>query len=505
MITYKQAKKVLKSDAPVEFIKKYLYQEFSKPENFETFCRFVLPKAFTKPFAPFHHEIIKDFMSDDNSALAAPRGHGKSTLIGQGFVLWNILYKKKHYIVYTSQNHSKSVQFLDPVRFEIKNNDRIKFIFGEQQLSAGKDDDGKDREDVFDIGKVRLQALSFEKNIRGLKHGNQRPDLIILDDIEDDERVLNPDLRSKDGYKIDKQIIPSLDAETGIVKMIGTVLHLDSQLIKKIKLFDGRIFRACELDDDGNIIPDSILFPKLFTAEKLQEIKRIIGTSSFQSEYLNDPVDNSSSLIKREWILKCFDHEKSFSDDIGSGGVLGVDFAYSDRVSADNSAYVLISSGEKHLVQMLEIRKGMTITEQFDLIQHFNEEHAISQNALEENSIRSMSNELKKYNFPFTLFWTGNSDKPNTITPDKFFEGKRHTVSKINMIKRLATQFENNNIIIPYKTSDDKEKAHRILAECTSFALSDGKLVEVGVHPDIPIALAYAIEYKNMNSFVMDW
>jgi len=36
------------------------------------------------------------------------------------------------------------------------------------------------------------------------------------------------------------------------------------------------------------------------------------------------------------------------------------------------------------------------------------------------------------------------------------------------------------------------------LAECTSYALSDGKLVEAGVHPDIPIGLGYALELMNM-------
>ena len=63
---------------------------------------------------------------------------------------------------------------------------------------------------------------------------------------------------------------------------------------------------------------------------------------------------------------------------------------------------------------------------------------------------------------------------------------------------RLGTAFENKRFIIPYKTEADKRTFDRILAECTSYALSDGKLVEAGVHPDIPIGLGYALELMNL-------
>lgn len=486
-------------------LRRFYYQAFKNPKNFESFCRFVLPKAFTKPFAPFHKEIIADFIRDGDSYVAAPRGHGKSTLIGQGFVLWCILYKLKKYIVYTSQNHTKSVQFLEPVRNELLHNNRINFIYGKQEAKNSYDENGKNREDVLDVNGVRLQALSFEKNIRGLKHGNQRPDLIIPDDIEDDGRVLNPELRRKDSDKLDKQIIPSLDPTSGVIKMIGTLLHHDSLLSKKLSLFGGKIYRACELDKDGKVLEDTILFPAMYTMKILEQKMFSIGSTAFQSEYLNNPVDDVASLIKREWVTKCFDESLSFSDKIPVDCILGADFAYSDRVSADKSAFVIVESNNGYIVRDCITRKGMSITQQFNLLQELHSKHLFSNLALEENSIRSMSDELKTYDFPFMLFWTGSSDNANRKSIDPYFEGKRHTVGKINMINRLATQFENCNIRIPYKTESDKLLAHQIRDECCSFALSDGRLVEVGVHPDIPIGLGYAIECASKDGFVMDF
>jgi len=491
-VTVEDCKKILKWNKPKKTIMAALQQLFANPNNFETFCRFCFPKAFTKPFAPFHCETFKDFNSPNDSVVGAPRGHGKSTLIGLGLVSWLMLYKKEKYIVYTSQNHAKSVQFLEPIKYELQNNPIIKFIYGNYKVYTVKDEDegNRDREDCFDYRGIRIQALSFEKNIRGLKFGSTRPTLIILDDIDDDQRVLNPDLRKKDSDKLTKQIIPSLDAEQGRVKMIGTILHHDSLLAKRLRVEDGKIYRA--IDASGNI-----LFPDLYNLEKLMDIKRRIGSTSFQSEYLNDPVDDSASIIKREWVKECFEDQLSYGDEQYEWEelYLGVDFAFSDRVSADKSAFVVLARHDGlYFVVDCITRKGMSVVEQFEYIQELHNKYKFVDIALEENSIRSMSKELDSYEFPYTLYWTGNADPAAKRRFEGEFQNKRFTVGKAQMIHRLATQFENKTIRIPAQNEEDKMKANQIVDELTTYALNDGKLVEVGVHGDIPIALGYAME-----------
>jgi hypothetical protein len=511
-VTVKQCIAIINAKRPKGVIIKYLYNLFEYPENFETFCRFILPHAFTKAFCEFHDEIINDFMTPDDSVVAAPRGHGKSTLIGLGYMLWLILYKKERYIVYTSQNHEKSVQFLEPVKSELQNNKMLKFIYGKNTLGNAKDEEGRNREDCFDYKGIRVQALSFEKNIRGLKYGVFRPSLIILDDIDDDQRVLNPELRRKDSDKLTKQIIPAIDSEIGKVKMVGTILHHDCLLAKRLRIMNGKIYKA--IKEDG-----SILFPALFSREKLESIKYRIGSSSFQSEYLNNPVDNSASVIKNKWVRSTFCEDLSFEEDDNKYdySVQGVDFAFSDRLTADKSEFIGIGKVEGCMdIFTCFSKKGMSVIEQFDYIEYLSGLHHFTDNALEENSIRSMSKEINTYKFPCTLFWTGATDsaKKEKDWKDTDFEGKRHTIGKTAMIQRLATVFENNynsrqqeegyTLRIPYKTDRDKEIAHSIMEECCSFALQDGKLVETGVHPDKPIAMCLAMERLNMEDLGFD-
>ncbi|MFZ5988101.1 MAG: hypothetical protein ACOYWZ_13385 [Bacillota bacterium] len=496
-ITAPQLAKILNNSKDKEELRQILRYIFSFKENIDIFSLFLFPETVTNKIPAFHYEVYDLLFKEGNDAFAAPRGHAKSSITGLIFIIFCIVNKLEKYIVYVSQNHTKTVQFLAPIRFEFKNNERLSWLYGNLDLKFEKEEDGKDREDCFDVNGCRVEAVSFEKNLRGFKWRNIRPTLIIGDDIEEDIRVLNIELRAKDDAKLNKVIIPSLDVN-GRFKMIGTLLHLDSLLYKKIKQYNGKIFKAC----DENF--DNLLWPDRFTKEKLLAIKKDIGSLAFQQEYLNNPSSNENSLIKRAWVANCFNSEVSFEElksRVYDSKVLGVDFAFSDSVIADNSAFVSVGvANGKYYIFDCFTKKGMSVFEQMDLIKSkLYPTYGYNMIVLEENSIKSISNDLNRYALPITLYWTSASDpaeKKREKIGDEFI-GKRHTVGKTNMIMRLATAFENRQIIIPYKTEKDIAIANRILAECTSYALADGKLVEAGIHPDIPIGLGYCLEYLN--------
>lgn len=507
--------RIINSSWSSEKKRKFLQICFSKEENIDTFCRWTFPQAFSRPFGKFHYDLIEEYLRPDNTADAEPRGHGKSTLVGLGMVMWELVNKKFSYGVYTSQNHQKSIDFLEPIRNEIKTNERLKFVYPHLNIKNVHFENERDRQDLIDVAGVRLLALSFDKNIRGLKFLHQRPDRIWLDDIEDDQRVLNPELRRKDADKLNKQIIPSLDIDKGKIKFFGTILNHGSLLVTKIRQWNGHINKACELDEDGHVIPGTILFPGMFTVEVLERKRADMGSSAFASEYLNNPIDDTSALIKRKWVKSCFCKELSFDDtrmykyDIK---IQGVDFAFSDRVTADKSAFLTIGrwTGCVDLVDFYE-KKGMSPLEQFDYIKYLSGINNVTDNALEENSINNVKKHIGEYEFPYTLFWTGANDPSARKQLDQEFDNKRHTVGKVAMIKRLAAFIERNyNSIqenegwtfrIPYKSERDKTIAHNLMDQLCSWALNDGKIVEIGVHPDAPIALALALERLNMETF----
>jgi len=510
-LNYNQIVKIVKETA-VEDLPRLLKYAFSFKENIIEYSLFTFPHTISSKTPAFHQEIYDFLFDKNNGAMAAPRGFAKSTVVGLFYLTWLIVNKKKKFIVYMSQNHEKTVQFIDPIRHEFKHNERIKLIYGDMTPKGMEDEDGHDRQDLIEINGVRIQAVSFNKDIRGFKdkYGN-RPDLIIGDDIDSMERLINPVLRKKDFDKLTKEVIPSLANFRGSnLKMIGTILHWDSLLVNRIKKYGGKIYEACKFNEKGSIIPSSLLWADYWTSDRLMALRKDIGSVAFSSEMLNNPIDNTSAVIKKEWIMSCCDETMSYDDEIKGfdSSYLGVDFAFGDRAVNDKSAFVTIKTqnGQPHRITKITTKKGLSITNHFDYITELNNIENYTCVVMEENSIKGMSKELYHYTFRYYLIWTGSSDTAGKLTPSQEFEKKRHTISKRNMIVRMGTQFENKNIKLPYKTDKDQRITNELISELSTFALQDGKLVEVGIHADIPMALGMALEkIAQANKVIIDF
>jgi hypothetical protein len=182
----------------------------------------------------------------------------------------------------------------------------------------------------------------------------------------------------------------------------------------------------------------------------------------------------------------------------------GVDFAFSERLTADKSAFVsLARCDDKFYVIWGDTKRGLSVSEQLDYIKFgWNTVLRHDWIGLEENSIKAVSKDLESMQLPLKLFWTSQRDPKKEQLKDMM----RQTVGKINLIHRLAVAFEHHRFVIPYKTEQDRFFAEMLLQECTSYSLMNGKLVESSVHPDIPIALGYALELINAtNSPIISW
>ena len=81
----------------------------------------------TRPFCPLHREILS--LLDDSSkrlvAIAAPRGFGKTTLIGLCFIARQALFRHAPYIVYISATATEAAQNVKTLARELLENDLI--------------------------------------------------------------------------------------------------------------------------------------------------------------------------------------------------------------------------------------------------------------------------------------------------------------------------------------------------------------------------------------------
>jgi predicted phage terminase large subunit-like protein len=159
--------------------------------------------------------------------IAAPRGEAKSTIVTQLFTLWCAILGLKHYPVIIMDSIDQAWPMLETIKSELEYNPRLLMDFPE---SAGT---GR----VWQVGviltrnDVKIQVAGSGKKMRGMRHGPWRPDLTILDDIENDENVRKPEQRDKLENWLKKTVLPLGEAGGKYdVIYIGTILHYDSVL-----------------------------------------------------------------------------------------------------------------------------------------------------------------------------------------------------------------------------------------------------------------------------------
>ncbi len=229
-----RVRRQLAASSPQKFAQCYLGHHFKHA-----------PSAMhTEIFSLLQNMITK---RSQRIAIAAPRGHAKSTIVSETFVLWCICYKLENYILLISQTLDQAAAYLSHIKHELETNPLLKQDFPEVCGNLAPDCELRSlpgvrwrKEEIIAPNGVKVTALGAGKNIRGRKHNQYRPGLIILDDMESEEEVRSPDQRK---FKLDwfnKAVLKCGYPQTNVV-VVGTILHYDSLLAKLINPTAGGI------------------------------------------------------------------------------------------------------------------------------------------------------------------------------------------------------------------------------------------------------------------------
>lgn len=175
--------------------------------------------------------------------LSAPRGEAKSTLVTQVFTLLCVVCQWKKFIPIVMDSGDQAQMMMEAIKVELTDNPRLAMDFPEHV--------GKGR--VWNVGvaltatDIKLQAFGSGKRMRGIRHGPFRPDLVLLDDIENDENVQQKTQRDKLERWVKKVVMP-LGPPDGSMDIIylNTILHYDgvANRVHRNPLWESHKFRA---------------------------------------------------------------------------------------------------------------------------------------------------------------------------------------------------------------------------------------------------------------------
>jgi predicted phage terminase large subunit-like protein len=308
-----------------------------------------------KPIPDFHWEMWELCCSEHQKvAIAAPRGHAKSTAITHAFILAMMLFRIKRFCLLVSDTESQAAGFLVDIKAELESNEALRKTFNIRKLL--KDTETNIICQMKDGHKFRIQAKGSEQKVRGIKWMNMRPDLIVGDDLENDEIVMNPDRREKFRKWLMNALIPC-GSDTVWIRLVGTILHLDSALQRLIedKTWKHLFYEA----EDGNF--ENVLWPEKFSAETLRNIYESYleqgNPEGYAQEYRNQPVAIENAFFNPDYF---YDFER---DDDGNWQkpnleyFAAADFAISEKEKADFTVIIVGGMSPDGILHIVDVKR----------------------------------------------------------------------------------------------------------------------------------------------------
>jgi phage terminase large subunit-like protein len=316
------------------------------------FCLTYLPHHFPADLSDFFDEMAGALQDFDQKRLEIIgfRGCAKSTMASLALVLWAALEHPDQYpfIIMLADTRGQASINAASVQHELRNNELILRDYGHLKYrklddprpepTLESDEDWQAMNCVLDNG-VRILSRSRGQKIRGVKHRQHRPSLIVADDVEDLDWVRSQENRDKSDRWYRGNVLPSLDQD-GRAIVIGNWLHTDG-LMARLK--NTGIFKVLEFpllrEGDGTEIERCTWKARFPTQAAIDAKRQELGDIGFRREMLLQVVPEEGQDVLPEDIHYYDDPPFDDGNYLGHG----VDLAISTKESAD---YTAIVSGE---------------------------------------------------------------------------------------------------------------------------------------------------------------
>jgi hypothetical protein len=131
-----------------------------------------------QPTPRFHYDVWRlCCLPARYVAIAAPRGHAKSTCVTHAYVLAEVLFRCSQFVVIVSDTEGQAADFLNDIRVELTENEVLVELF--QVAKMVKEAATDIIVEMIDGYQFRIMAKGSEQKVRGLKWRAKRPDLIV--------------------------------------------------------------------------------------------------------------------------------------------------------------------------------------------------------------------------------------------------------------------------------------------------------------------------------------
>ena len=263
------------------------------------FGKVCMPNMFSANSPDFHYKIAEQLMNPSKKQIniVAPRGHAKSSIVGGIFPLHHLMFGEgQKLIVLVSRTQDHAVKLLGLLKDTMDFSEPFRSLFGYWGSHSAKSW-SKSEIELKDGSMVICKGTG--QQLRGIKVGNQRPTLIIVDDPEDENNTKTAQAMETNLRWLLQSAVPSVDPIKGRLVIIGTPQH-QRCMVETLKQMHGWENMTFKPDFEKNIA----LWEDWWSIEKLLEKKKELDSinrlSVFYREYACEIVGDEDQLFKAE-------------------------------------------------------------------------------------------------------------------------------------------------------------------------------------------------------------
>ena len=377
-----QLDRINKSEFDVARFAVEYFSDDGNPDNDEN----LIPQGVDlSSMSEFHLEFsgmlsnIAKGEANSNIAWACPRQHAKTAYGTNIFPVHQAVFRHRTFIIVVSETVTVAGTFIQWGNRQLKFNEKLIEDFGMLLHERPSSNEIDNKEEYVTNNGVKVMARGAGGQMRGMRYGSTRPQLMILDDLESEEDVKTKEQRAKMRNWFNEEALPAIDKRKGMVLYVGTILSFDSLLdivIRKDRRFKSRRYKAIEsfatntelwdewkriyLEDSEDAPENALQFYKANEEAMLEGVKLLwgeywsyydfmvlltnMGVKSFTQEYQNEPTDEERQIFKIDQFVY-FDENQTFDYD-NFDFYAGIDFAMG-KEKGDYSAMVTLAKNKK--------------------------------------------------------------------------------------------------------------------------------------------------------------
>jgi phage terminase large subunit-like protein len=342
-------------------------RHFLCEHSFGLFAVYYFSNYFKYALAPYHYDMVQDLhdLLDGKIRECAWIMYRESakTTFAKLFIIWCIAYKKKKYINVDSFDKENAERILFDVAFELTNNKKLQADFPTLfSKRRGIEDIKQNRINNFVTENgIRVEAHSTQESVRGRIHLDQRPDMLIADDIETN--------KTKESEAYTKQVRDHISEALAGMAPDGKILYLCNYITESgnVQFLIDRAVNDHKLRvRNVPVMTDNIpAWPSKYAltdeeAEKtgkvsIEDKQRQLGSLVFSYEMMNQPIDEMLAEFKKEYVQLEAEQDVNKLDHVV---YITIDSAVSEKESADFTGVTInrVSSDNKWFVTTYRLK-----------------------------------------------------------------------------------------------------------------------------------------------------